>query len=511
MSFFRSASCVALISLTTLVLSNASRALDLDWHGQFRAETNTIFGYTHGVSVPDSTATNRTNMNNGYTVYFNGDSPATFQNLFLRLDPRVLVNDNISVHSDLWLGTPDKGAFGGDASSSGYSYYYHSTRSGNAVVTANNLFAEVATDFGTFRMGRLPLNWGLGLVWNSDSKGFDRLPSAGDGLSLVTKLGAFKFMPSIIKYQDFNHNTSTGTGTGITSSTGNAGVSDYVVGLMYSNDDEQVDLGVQFMRRVAGINSNVLSPFSLGTSTGVPATTGLNQVRGGYAYNIWDFYAKKKSGVFLFEAEVPLVSGLVASHSYSTVAAAIKASAQATEHWKYKVNLGSASGQASTPVGTLSKTNLTAFAFHPDYRPGLLMFNYNYRNIANQAGSPYDNGVTNAKFVSLGADYETGKWTHSFEWLYAMADKGADGVAGDAYFNTLDHQYQTQDANAAAQDKAMGWEFDYGLGYDWDEAIRFGLEMGLYFPGKFYDFNNSATPNSHKTVFGTNLNMMVRF
>jgi hypothetical protein len=33
----------------------------------------------------------------------------------------------------------------------------------------------------------------------------------------------------------------------------------------------------------------------------------------------------------------------------------------------------------------------------------------------------------------------------------------------------------------------------------------------LYFPGKFYEFSNSATPNVNKTVFGTGLNVMMKF
>lgn len=489
MSLFRSASRIFALASFTALTGNGAYALDLDWHGQFRAEANTIYGYTHNVMKPVLA-----NPNNGYSIPLNGDSPATFQNLFFRLKPRVIVNDNISLHSDLWLGTPDVGAFGSDAGT-GKNNTYNQTTTGNAAVSAKNLFAEVATDFGTIRVGRMPLNWGLGLVWNSNDKGFDRLPSSGDGIQLITKLGAFKFMPAIIKYQDYNHTT-----LGV----GNAGASDYVVGLMYSNDDEQVDIGVQFMRRVSGLNANINNPFSLGT------TGSLNTAQSGYAYNIWDFYVNKKAGIFNIGAEVPLVGGLVASHTYTTVAGALKVDAQVNERWKLKLNAGSANGQSNVATANLQSTGLTAFYFHPDYRPGFLLFNYNYRNIANQSGSPYDNAVTNARFLALGTDYTVGKWTHGFQWLYAIADKTADGAAGTAYFNTWDHQYETQNA-AAAQDNKLGFEIDYGLGYDWDESIRFGIDAGLYFPGNFYDYNNSATPDGHKTVFGSNVNMMVRF
>lgn len=509
MSLFNIASRTAILSLFLgSVFGSSALALELDWHGQFRAEDNILFGYTHGVAVPTGT-----NPNKGYSIPFNGDSPATYQDLFFRLEPRVIVNDNISLHSDLWLGAPDTGAFGADAGTGISSY--QSTRTGTANVSAHTLFAEVATDFGTIRAGRMPLNWGLGLVWNSDDKGFDRLPSNGDGIGLVTKFGAFKFMPTIVKYQDYNHNPSFGSATdstpGVNSTgvanepaTGNAGVSDYTVGLSYDNDDEQVSLGILFMRRIAGLESNVLNPFSIGT------TGSYNQVNSGYAYNLWDFYVHKKAGIFNIEGEVPLVSGLVAGHTYSTVSGALKTSAKTSEHWNLTLNLGSASGQDNGTVGSLGTANLTAFSFHPDYRPGFLLFNYNYRNISLQNGSPYDNPVTDARFLALRADYNSGKWTHGFQGVYALADKTADGVLGNAYYNNWDHQYQTE-AAGSKQDKNLGVEFDYSLGYEWDESIRFGLELGLYAPGKFYDFNNTGSPDTHKTVFGSNLNMLVKF
>jgi hypothetical protein len=476
MSLFATASRLMFAgAFATVLFTTQAQALDLDWHGQFRAEMNTIFGYTN-----PSAAT-------GYAVPDTGDAPATFQNLFFRLNPRVLVNDNVTLHSDLWLGLPDRSFFGSDGRQS---RSYYSTTTGNASVTAHTLYGEIATDFGTIRVGRVPLNWGLGLVWNSKDDGFDRLPSSGDGFSLLTKLGAFQFQPAIVKYEDAN-------ASGVT---GNSGASDYTVSLMYKNDDEQIDLGILFMRRIAGINANVGNPFN------VPPATSTTY---GYAYNVWDFYAKKRAGAFTISAEVPLASGLVASRDFSEVSGAVKVTAQATDHWSFDVNVGSASGQDNGTAGA-APSKLTAFYFHPDYRPGLILFNYNFQNLVSGVGSPYDNPITNARFLALAAKYSVGKWSHSVQGIYAVAEKAADGVAGNVYFNTLSRHYETE-AGGAAQDKGLGTEFDYGIGYQWDESIRFGLDLGLYFPGKFYDFNNTATTTTHKTVFASNLNLLVKF
>ena len=479
MTFFATASRVLTLSVFSLgFMAFEARAMELDWHGQFRAESNTLFGYTNSSAVTTT----------GYMIQSNGETPATFQNLFLRLKPRALINDNVSLHSDLWLGTPGEGAFGADASTSPSSL--GSSAPGKAAVTAYQLYGEVASDFGTIRVGRVPLNYGLGLVWNSDANSFDRYPSGGDAITLVTKLGAFKFMPYIVKYR--NYNNAAGK-----AAFGNSSVNDYALQLAYGNDDEQLDASILFVRRLAGENSNVLDPFSVGTATSA-----------GFAYNVWDFYVKKKAGPFNLRTEIPLASGLVSGRNYSSVAGVVDADVEMGDHWKVGASAGTASGQANGSGPATAASSFTAFSFHPDYRPGLLMFNYNYRNIAANSGSIYANPVTNARFLTLSADYVSGKFSHQLKGLYALSDTASDGV--NAYFNTWTGHYETS-AGGASQEKSLGLEFDYRLGYQWDESLRLGLDTGLFFPGKFYDYSATAIANASKTVFGTNLNLMVKF
>lgn len=488
MSQFFSARMLAL-SLIFSIFTSSAHALDLDWHGQFRTETNWIYGYSHNKFLTTPLAT----TDQGYFIPLNGDSPASFQNLFLRLTPRVLVNDNVSIYSNIWFGTPDKGIFGGNGNQT--TSTVTQTNTGNATISASTMYAEVATDFGTLTVGRVPLNWGLGVFWNT-TDGFDRMPSTADGFRLETKLGAFKFAPAMYKYRS-GTNYGGAISSGLTTP-GFSSASDYSFALTYNNDDEQMDLGLLFVRRLAGMQAAIVDPLSFtGSSTG-------------YAYNVWDFYLKKKAGIFTLSAEVPIVTGLVGNNTYSTVAGAVKVDTQLDDHWKVKLNGGMAPGQDSLATGATA-TKYTAFYFHPDFRPGLLMFNYNYRNFSDGNASPYYNPVTNAQYFSLGFDYNSNKWTHGFQWLYAMAAKVADGAAGGAYFNTLDGHFKGNNAGATAQEKGLGFEIDYNLDYQWDEAFKLGFTTGLYFPGKFWEFSNSAVLNETKTAFGMGLNLLVKF
>ncbi|NDF13903.1 hypothetical protein EB061_01080 [bacterium] len=447
----------------------------MDWQGRFQVETNTLFGYSHDQVI-----------GKGYNIPHRSDSPANFQNLFLSLKPRVLVNDNVSLFSDLWFNSPDAGFFGSNTTAGGT---YSINRTGNGTVSARAFYAEVATDFGTFRVGRMPLQFGLGLIWNSSAPGNkSRLPSYGDGMSLTTKLGAFKVTPAFVKYQQARLTTASPA-----VALADSGITDYALNLSYQNEDEQMDAGLQFMRRLAGPSAGVVDPFATNVATTV-----------GYAYNVWDLYAKKKSGMMTYAAEIPLATGLVSSQSYSTVAGAINARADLNDFWNLKLNMGAASGQ-----GGNSPNKLTAFYFHPDYRPGLILFNYNLRNLSNGTGSAYDNPITNARFFSLSAGYARGKFSHEWLALYAFADQAATGGT-NPFFNTWNGQYE-QGIAGAGQGKALGFEFDYSLGYDWDESTRFGADLGLFFPGSYYAFSNSAVQNTQKTVFATNLGMTVKF
>lgn len=481
-------------SLIIAALGSTAQAMDLDWHGQFRTETNWLFGYSNGSLRTD------TPTDHGYFIPLNGDSPASFQNLFLRMTPRLMVNDNISVYSNLWFGTPDKGIFGGDLSEAGQNSVVSQTRTGNSTISASTFYAEVATDFGTLSVGRVPLNWGLGVVWNTTVDGFDRMPSTADGFRLESKLGAFKFTPAVYKYRAGSNFGGANAAGSLNTKAGFSSASDYSLALTYTNDDEQMDLGVLFVRRIAGMEAKITSPFSVDTAS----TTG-------YTFNIWDIYFKKKTGIFTASAEIPLVTGLVGNNSYTTVAGALKVDAQLDDAWKIKFNGGLANGQDNSASAAAAATaKYTAFYFHPDYRPALLMFNYNLRNLSDGSSSPFNNPVTNAQFLALGFDYANAKWNHGVNAIYANALKSADGVAGGVYFNSWDGIYKSSTA-AAAQDKGLGFEMDYSIGYQWDDAVKVGAVAGLFFPGKFFEFSNSATPNVNKTVFGTGVNLNVLF
>src|SRR5581483_12091168 len=95
------------------------------------------------------------------------------------------------------------------------------TQSRGSVITAQRYWGEFDSDIGIFEIGRAPLDWGLGLIWNrgdgiwgrgskktdhpEDKKEtygrpWDRYESTGDQVRLVSRFGSFIFSPAYILY-----------------------------------------------------------------------------------------------------------------------------------------------------------------------------------------------------------------------------------------------------------------------------------------------------------------------
>lgn len=454
----------------------------------------------------------------GYYVPGGGSQNAYIQSLFLKMKPSVIVTDNIFLKSEWWLGDPVYGFFGSANTYKFEERQYNSTGSRGAAITAQRMWAEILTDVGTIRVGRAPLHWGLGVVWNSGDAIWDRYQSTGDQIGLSAKFGAFSVAPTIVKYSTGNNVggacPNPASGYPCTSAPGGGGVSDYAMGFLYENADEQIDLGVNFVRRIAGGSQD--------TSYGL---LDLNQGSvAGSVFNTWDLYGKKRFGRFSLAGEIPIVSGDVGGIPYRGYAFALETKLDVTDHFETGIKLGHAPGQPNLkdPLTLNPKPDsIRTFYFHPAYRLGLIMFNYQPRNFTgpntlnnpntdpSTTRSPFDNPITNAKYLSWGLGYKTGKWKFSGAFTYAMAQEAASKNSG-SFFNTWDRRYRT---NLATKDqsKSLGWEMDYGVLFHFDDSLVVGFDVGWWFVGDYYKFSNTLAENSTKPIFANTLKLGISF
>jgi len=458
-------------------------ALELDFGGQFRAENAWIPNYTMGGS---NTRDRALEAQDGYYVPPAGKKKASFQQFFMRLNPKALVNDNIALKSELWFGNPVNGFFGRDPATNNGQQFFNTTSSAGSFVKAQRVWGEFQTDFGVVEVGRAPLNWGLGLVHSAGNGIFDRYQSTGDVARVRIKFGNFSVTPATTKFNDGGVVGGAPAG-GVD---GGAGLSEYSVALKYESSEDGLEAGVNFVRRLAG---------------GASTTKWINDTSGSMNISIWDIYFKRKFDRLSFGVEAPVFTGKLVSSNYRTYAIATETEYEYSDSWVWRLKAGRSPGQSNDQNATrganpINPFRYTAVYFHPNYRLGLIMFNYNLRAFggAPASGTPaindpvdsiYDNPVTNANYALLEGVFRQERWQLGGKWIYAVADKSAE--AGQRYFNHWDRKYSTN-AATVSQSNSLGQEIDLNWDYFWDSSTTFGIDSGIYLPGAFYKFAGDA-------------------
>ena len=513
-----------LLGALALLASGPVHALELTWSGQFRAEANRISNYSLDSSQIGATRDPVREAADGYYTPGGGLKTAQFQDLFMRLMPSAIVNDNVALRSELWLGNPITGFYG-----DGYpgadrpdQREYNSTFTRGSAVTAQRFWADFLTDFGMFQVGRAPMNWGLGLVHSAGNGLWDRYQSTGDVIRMSSKFGNFTVLPSFAKFSYGNAvggaAPTCGGGGVCGNQLGGSGISEYSLGMKYESAEEELTAGLNFVRRIGG---SLSEGAFLNAPVGVAGQSQGSTV-GGQGITIWDIFVQKRVGKFEFKAEAPLFSGKVqgssAGREYKAYAIAVETLYHFTDSWSLNAKAGRVPGQPNSDTADTSKWRMVYL--HPNYRLGMFLFNYQLRNFAgpnnpdsgsDQTRSIYDNPVTNASYLNVGTAYKTDKWTFHLDWFAAKADESAE--SGKYFFNTWDRRYVLANGN---QSKNLGMEIDWGANFDWDEFTSFGLDFGYFMPGNYYAFSNVApgagqSSNATDNVFGIQAKVGIRF
>jgi hypothetical protein len=477
----------------------SAHALTLDWSGYFRAEHDFVHDYQLDKSQPGYSNSGNT----GEYIPGEGKKSTTFTTVFMKLKPKVLVNDNVIVHSEWNVGDPVAGFFGRSVPHEDRNNAF-STGKDSFELSVARLWLDVHTDFGTLQVGRAPFDWGLGVIFNAGDRPFDRYQSTSDTIRLVSKFGYLSLMP--IFARNAMGRSLAGSRNPLTDAIlqGSDDVTDYGLALRYDNPEEDLDAGAIFYKRNASdTQTDYFYP-----STATQYTGGAN----GMNLKLIDIFAKKSWNRFELGAEVPIysgdigdVNGVGSRNNYSATAVAVEAALK-FDTWKHTLKLGTVPGQNPVDTGNRGKS-FQAMQFHRAYKLGMILFNYNLghfgpanpdpvisgnptevNNAVNNTVSPYDAAITNAKYVMFSSEKRWEQWGLNMGMVWAKANQTAE--AGQDAYNHRTHQWFT---SVAHQDSNMGIEVDLGSRYNWDDNISFGADVGLLFPGNFFKYVNSAT------------------
>ena len=498
--------------LMSFLASPLANAVTLDWKGYFRADNNYLRNYQMDGAAPGNTGAGAAD---GEFIRGEGSKTLGYTSFFAKLKPSALINDNIIIHSEWNVGDQVTGFFGRNVS--GYDRKNSlTTNRGTMSIEAARLWMDAHTDFGLLQVGRAPMHWGLGVVYNSGDEPFDRFQSSSDTIRFVSKFGYLSLMPYYAKVSMGSNLAGSQDSTGAVMR-GSDDVTDYGVAIKFHNPEDEIEAGILFNKRNAPDQQNA---FYYPHSTNLGAySTGSN----GMNLSLFDIYARKTWYKLTVAAELPYYSGKIGDVNGVNKRNEYKATGFAGEmrldfdRWHHSLRFGLAPGQGPVTTGNRG-TSYEAMYFHRNYKIGQIMFarnlgafgNNNPDNVAAASVlSPYDSAIANAKYVALGTENRGESWSWSVGFAWAQADESAQ--SGKDFYIHRTRRYGNS-AAVESQGKDLGFEVDLGLGYHWDENIRFGMDLGFFFPGSYYEFDNllNRSPKSD-LVTAVTFSAMARF
>lgn len=461
-----------------LALCANAQALPVDMRGRLLFDSHYLGKYRKMAPMEDSKINAGAMIPKGNN---HKNENANFQTYLFQLQPQIIVNDAVTVFSELSGGYAGGGIFGDStryrkSPDSGFGdALFLQNYSGPGVdnsVYFSQIYAELYADTATFMVGKHAYHWGLGAIYNSGPTMGQRFRTIRNGFTIKFKLGNFLFEPFWDK-SSMHGSLTTG------SSTRTWGAS-----AVYANLEKDMTLGLLLAKRSANIED------SFYTSANTQGPLGGNDVK------IIDLYFKKTWDFYTLGIEVPMLSGslgkvyrptlaapnLSADATYDAKAYIVQNDFKTSDFWKFILHGAMVTGNAGD--GPAYK----AMYLHPNFQMANILFRYNHQAITDQTQSVFDSYLTNALVLKTGANYNNDLWDLDFFVIWAKALEVAR--ANGKFYN---HQLAKVYDSGIAQDKNMGLEIDINARYHWNANLQLFAQVGHLFTGKYFAYNIDST------------------
>ena len=469
----------------------------------------------------------------------------SFNQMRLRVEPALKVNDNLSIHTQ--FDVLDNIVFGSQATEQleilspvvgtvtlpagpGSISVVGGDAGENQALNVRRVYMDILFPIGKLRIGRQPSHWGLGIFQND---GNERQGDFGDSADRIMFMTQYDFADSgaltagLVWDIAWEAQRDPRIG-GLANAIQNNGqdTHQYATFLLYERPEFSAGVFGGVRRRDGGNGTTMTVTDALGNSvaSGIDGDTLVYfaDLYGRYTYNEYDFKAeyvfiggKMSTGVALDAIPFSVYNGgavgdgiisLPAKQDVQVSLAALEASGAYKWGGEWNFKGGFAQGDASP----LSQ-RITQYGFRPDYNVALLMFNEplgtspslwgcNATNGAGCASSSTSdltggvpitgNFINNTYYVSAG-------YQHHFD-IGDVIKKCNDFSFGGrvttawAHKNPLELNFQTllNDATLPVLSNSSKW---YGVEVDLVTEAEFydhlygSLELGFLFPGGAYD------------------------
>lgn len=465
------------------VLFQEALALPVDWSGSFGVDTTRMKAYRFDpameVDILDDTTMQPTGEKRAVPSQLKKAS-ASFQTYLLRLQPTIIVNDAASLFGEITTGYSNGGHFGQGVEQAygrglGNALYNYSTY--RDALHIRQIYTKYYSDAATYIVGRQPMHWGLGAIFNDGRGKGDRFASIEDGITAHLNIGNFRFSPYYMKVSGQNLDNS-------------GGITSRGVQMLYRSSERDMSLGILFGERDNKEGSTFLK--------GTEGPLGSAEVK------VIDLYLQKGFKKINLELEIPIMDGKLGhvygeneDNGYNAKAFVGKASYELNPSWKLGLDLGNVSGDQGK-----KSSNFEALYLHPNYHIAHLMFRYNMHAV-DKNESIFDSYITNANFTKFSATYHKGKWIWNMAFIWATATETAEG--GSEAFN---HERNVIYKAEGTQDSSYGSEIDLDFEYKWNSNVSILGSLGYHFVGDYYKYGTNSDVGS---VYAAQLRTIVHF
>jgi hypothetical protein len=431
---------------------------DLEWAGRYRFEGNFF-----------------KNLN----LDKNSGTETSYLTHHLILEPKIIATDGVTIRSrfDIFnngLGNNAIGqTFGSHGAAAGSTGSANppsttTTRQNDESIVATQLYLSWVNEFSAFVAGRVPFNFGLGMVYSAGNGPFDHFQSTKDLVSYKMVWGNLTLMPAYGKVREgFLNNEDD--------------VNDYIIVAEYANSESNLSMGVMFDNRVAPVDGTAPS-----NGNDFQSPTGATAIyTGGFSAYSLNLFVKKQWDTFNFGAELGFLSGGTGVQVASATpgvnnSISLSGFGLATES-NYKMGDATWGLRAGFASGDDPDTsNYEGYLFSPNYDVAMIMFNrplgqYDILRTSALAGSR----PANAAYNGLDTEVISNALYLAPTLKYAMGERF--DLLVTAVYATL-----AKAPVASAQwsrSNTLGVESDVGLNYHPNDKITWVTTFGLLFPG----------------------------
>jgi hypothetical protein len=440
-----------IFGLSVALLSSSAHAMTLDFTGGYRFEWTGISGPTLGSPAGDK----------------------TYGLNYLYIAPKIIAADGINIVSrfdvlntggyqnsylgQIWgMNVPNDGTSAANGSNAGVAY-----------LKMSQLYLSVEQEYGALLVGRVPIQFGLGMKYNAGNGLFDHWYDTRDMVAYKIVLGDWFIMPMGGRIQ------SSGFYQGDT-------ISFEAAQVQYENKETKSSLGLMEELRQSSGTSNDLNATAFGADP--------NGGRTGISMQSTNFFLGRGFDNFGFKLEAGFQSGNTGlvdvngnNIKFGGYGAAVELNFPHPESkWDFSGKLGMASGENP------NSTTYGAYQFSQNYDLGLLLFNHrlgqldflNTNAIKNPnltvSNSADDEAIGNAMYLSPTVAY-------TFNDHFTLV-------------NTLVYaQLMQVQSSSIDSKKDLGLEWDVTLIYKPMERLQWINQVGVLLPGAAWQNGDGTT------------------